>query len=559
MGDFIVYTVRGALLLTLLFAAYKISLGNSTEFSVRRISLLLIYLCAILVPLAEYFPASNSGNISHSFSPVSANIIVTAKATDIQSVTIENHSSLINIVALVMVAGMIANLLITLIGFLRIVKYRVGSRIWEHDGIKMAVTGNLSVNPFTFGNTIYLSEKDFYEYDPMIIAHELCHCKKRHYIDLIIARIVACLTWWNPFSWFMLRELHDVHEYQADRHVISNGFDMKCYQYMLIKKAAGSRLQTFADSLNHSKLKKRLTMMKRSKKKGGAIAAALMIPALIAGGLLMSNPTLASLLEPMRNADINFANPDEAQPDGKVSDFFEELQTVCIQNPDNAETPAVSGQAASEEMKVTDSPAQNDEPGIKADKKESDFKGKTGKPAFMIDGKLMPESFDMNSINPNDIESITVLKDNEEEYPNGLISIVLKKDSESNADAGNSDEPLKILGYGTKLKSDKETDAKFIPNVYIVNHVDNMKGTNFTLTIVPGSGEEVEIKGIQLRLNGKTYEADSVSSSFSRSNDESVQKVEIHLDKTFRKFDPNKDKIIVHTANATIELPIHII
>lgn len=48
----------------------------------------------------------------------------------------------------------------------------------------------------------------------------------------------------------------------------------------------------------------------------------------------------------------------------------------------------------------------------------------SGKPTYMVDGKIHDK--EITNINPQDIESMTVVKDNPE-YPNGLIEIKLKK------------------------------------------------------------------------------------------------------------------------------------
>jgi TonB-dependent SusC/RagA subfamily outer membrane receptor len=66
--------------------------------------------------------------------------------------------------------------------------------------------------------------------------------------------------------------------------------------------------------------------------------------------------------------------------------------------------------------------------------KRNDTKGiGTNKPLIVIDGKVMEAGFDMNSIKPNDIASISILKDKSatavygEKGKNGVMEITLKK------------------------------------------------------------------------------------------------------------------------------------
>lgn len=72
---------------------------------------------------------------------------------------------------------------------------------------------------------------------------------------------VEAVQWFNPVVWMMEMDLRCIHEYQADEYVLNHGVNAKNYQLYLIKKAVGSRLQSFANGLNQSTLKKRIAMM----------------------------------------------------------------------------------------------------------------------------------------------------------------------------------------------------------------------------------------------------------------------------------------------------------
>lgn len=319
------------------------------------------------------------------------------------------------------------------------------------------------------------------------------------------------------------------------------------YQYLLIKKAAGSRLQTIADCLNHSKLKKRLAMMKNQKKNGSTPAASLIIPALAAGGLLLSSNALASMPGPARSADILFHDRMQAESGYNISEISAAPKTISITNPD-----AVSKSQEAE-------PERTVAPLASATQKKTEASSdRHSHPAIMIDGELMPESFNLADINPEDIGSITIIKDRKEEYPDGLMMITMKKSSGDVSKNANAAASSKVVGYGNIKKDNRNGDAgDEIPNVYIVTEVNNIKGTNVIVNIVPGNDKEVAIESVQLKINGKTYDPDSVSSSFSQSNGESTQTVTASLIKSLHKFDKNKDTIILHTSEGTVEIPMH--
>lgn len=82
----------------------------------------------------------------------------------------------------------------------------------------------------------------------------------------------AVLHWFNPAVWLLKQELQNVHEYEADESVIAHGVDAKHYQLLLIKKAVGAqRFTSMANSFDHSKLKKRITMMLKQNRTLGSL------------------------------------------------------------------------------------------------------------------------------------------------------------------------------------------------------------------------------------------------------------------------------------------------
>ena len=119
------------------------------------------------------------------------------------------------------------------------------------------------VVPFSWYRYIVMSEKDLAENGEAIVLHEKAHLRLRHSFDLLVTDLAGCLQWFNPAMWLLRRELRAIHEYEADEAVLDSGVDARQYQLLLIRKAAGGRWYSVANSFNHSKLKNRITMMLR--------------------------------------------------------------------------------------------------------------------------------------------------------------------------------------------------------------------------------------------------------------------------------------------------------
>jgi len=90
----------------------------------------------------------------------------------------------------------------------------------------------------------------------------------------VLLTLVQMLQWWNPLCYMLGISLRDVHEYEADSYVLRQGVSAPAYQLLLIRKAVGSDSSlwsgadgsyAFANNFNHSLIKKRITMMKKTK------------------------------------------------------------------------------------------------------------------------------------------------------------------------------------------------------------------------------------------------------------------------------------------------------
>ncbi len=114
---------------------------------------------------------------------------------------------------------------------------------------------------FSWFRTIVLSESDYNANATEIIRHEMGHITRHHSWDIMLLNIVQTIQWCNPLVWILASSLRDVHEYEADDAVLRSGVNARQYQTLLIRKAVGSSSYTFANSFNHSLLKKRITMM----------------------------------------------------------------------------------------------------------------------------------------------------------------------------------------------------------------------------------------------------------------------------------------------------------
>ncbi len=184
---------------------------------------------------------------------------------------------------------------------------------------------NEEISPFSWFRYVVVSRNDIEDSCHEIIMHELSHVKQLHSLDLLLVNFVTIILWFNPASWLVKRALQQVHEYCADEAVLQSGVNAKKYQLLLIKKSVGSRLQSISNTLNHSNLKNRITMMLKKKSSKMARAKCLYaIPLLLLLLSLLSSSTVAQSVDVVSDVKVtnNSENPVVPETENEEEPFL---------------------------------------------------------------------------------------------------------------------------------------------------------------------------------------------------------------------------------------------
>lgn len=81
--------------------------------------------------------------------------------------------------------------------------------------------------PFSFGRRIFLPQTGLTdEGERLIVMHERAHIALRHAREGLLMEAFCRLLWFNPFMWMARKELRDVQEFEADRHVLDAGTEV---------------------------------------------------------------------------------------------------------------------------------------------------------------------------------------------------------------------------------------------------------------------------------------------------------------------------------------------
>ena len=261
MTAFLLYIGKVAVLLAVFYLFYRLLLDRETFHRLNRAVLLLSVLAAFILPLceitlyktvvAEWLP-SDQDTMPMELQP-------NAPESGVYSI--------LTWLFVCYIIGVAAKLIHTTVNIFRI--HRLISHCEHHmqsDGTDIAVSPN-DVPPFSWWNTIVFSRRDYDLHDSALLTHERAHINGYHSVDILLMEMVIALQWFNPAAWLIVRELRNVHEYEADASVLSSGIDTHHYLTLLMERGNSRHTFTLANSISQKALKSRFQMMARRRSK----------------------------------------------------------------------------------------------------------------------------------------------------------------------------------------------------------------------------------------------------------------------------------------------------
>ncbi|MDR0961720.1 MAG: M56 family metallopeptidase [Mediterranea sp.] len=305
MGFFLAYILKSATILALFYLFYRLLLSRETFHRFNRLALLGILLFATLLPMIKITTVKPMP-----FSVSVERVFFEAMPLEVApSVGVSWAVWLLAVYAGGCLFFVIRHcyVLLSLYRLLRRgVKEELGRYILDAPTKVTLLVLDEEVAPFSWRHYIVISRKDLEENGREILTHELAHIRMHHSWDIGVADVCICLQWFNPAAWLLKQELQGIHEYEADDSVIQKGIDAKQYQLLLIKKAVGAKLYSMTNSLNHSKLKKRITMMKKEKSKSWARMKYLyVLPLAVVAVTAFARPEISNRMDEISAVKVN--------------------------------------------------------------------------------------------------------------------------------------------------------------------------------------------------------------------------------------------------------------
>ncbi len=308
MAQFATYLISASLIMCVLYLFGRLLLMQDKHYNLIRVMWLAICGVSLLLPLLDL--SSGSVGVGGVESMVAATQSDEVGEVASRSVEASSYSNIVfTTLSILYLLGVLVTLTLKLKEYRRLILLIRSSRCRgsEFDGLvaeceaKVGLSQRVrytihdrELSPFSWMGHVVVSRRDLQTSGTEVLVHELAHCKMRHSWDILLLDILSVVMWFNPAVWLIKGSLKLSHEYAADDMVIKGGFDATNYQLLLIKRAVGNAFYTMSNSLNHSNLKQRITMMKKSKKSVLSTALRAVVVAIVAVcSLLLLNSSSA--------------------------------------------------------------------------------------------------------------------------------------------------------------------------------------------------------------------------------------------------------------------------
>lgn len=327
----IAYSLKVSVVLIAFYLLYKSFMCRETFHRANRVVVLGTIALSFVLPfcgLTFSVSSSASGNFAIAQSVVMLQEVIVGGDTVAESTV--NWRYLAELLYVSGIVVCLMRMLLSIVSVLRLIGS--GERHELPNGNVLVIVEGKQA-PFSWVRYIIMNRTDYEESRQEILTHEQAHIRYRHSIDIMVCDVLCCLQWFNPAMWLMRRELCAIHEYEADEAVLDSGINAKQYQILLIKKAAGGKWYSIANSFNHSKLKYRITMMSRKKSSGWMKAKALYILPVAAFAMIAFANSSYSMAEGKTN--FEFIENDSASG---IAAYNENEEITVLEIDDNEET-----------------------------------------------------------------------------------------------------------------------------------------------------------------------------------------------------------------------------
>jgi len=469
----------------ILFWYYHIALRNKIFHQWNRFYLLAAVVLSLSLPLLQFTFIH-----SHQEPNRAIQLLRVVQSADdyMEEIYIRQHQAMtmeqwLGLAYLAVSVIVLATVIVSVVKIYFIIKTH---RVQRVNQIKFISTQEQGT-PFSFFRYIFWNDKiDIHSSTgQQIFQHELVHVKEAHTFDKLFLQLTLILFWCNPFFWLIRRELQMIHEFIADKKAVQQ-HDTATLAAMILQASYPHQFSNITNPFFQSSIKRRLLMLTKIQNPRISYASRILALPLIAFTVLAFS-FRTKIERYAASAQSNTSLTTDTIPQGvvpddiiingydKISKTDKELivingiivnpetlrgkvirsNTIGVYQKNDPQAVRLYGQAAVNGVLIFEDATIDDVKnmkrfpertivGVKATSVKNTgtndtlpknsatvtIKNRKEEPLYFVDGKEFND--DVNKINSNSIQSITVLKDQSaiakygERGKNGVIEIHTK-------------------------------------------------------------------------------------------------------------------------------------
>ena len=279
MMSAISFTIESLICSGLFLVLYRWMLAKKVSFRICRAYLIVTMVLSVTIPIMDVplYPSENLARLGD-WTVFSFDDFGAAPADLEEAVAVNHNSEAIKSESSAHITGksidlkLILTILYTLVVVIslallanntaRIYRLRSKSKLTYEEDYTLAEHEDIKT-PFSFIRTIFMG----FNYEPQerrqILTHEASHVRHRHSYERLFMSALRSVFWFNLFFWMAEKDLEEVQEWEADKDVLDEGWNLKTYRTTIFKQLFGYN-PDITCGLNHSLTKQRFIMMTQS-------------------------------------------------------------------------------------------------------------------------------------------------------------------------------------------------------------------------------------------------------------------------------------------------------
>jgi TonB family protein len=304
MQNVVSYFLAVNFLLILLAVYYRLFLSRQRRFTWNRIYLLAGMVAALLLPLLrlevlpESLPDPNIVRVLPTIVIGGGGELPVAVEAPVAAVwTVWDWGFI------VYCAGVLGAL--TLLLYRNLLVWRL---IWRGKKTRAngytLVTSAQDIGPASYFRYIFLKADDALDAQSQAVAlaHERCHSRQLHSLDLLAAEVLKAFCWINPAVYFLRKYLRETHEFLADQAALQVAGVDGIKQLLLARQLGSRRLHIVHPFQSH--IKQRIAMLLKNPSPGTLLRYSLLLPL---AGLMVACTSLGHPLENQPESSLMIA------------------------------------------------------------------------------------------------------------------------------------------------------------------------------------------------------------------------------------------------------------